>query len=104
MLDYTRKDGSRLADHIEQIERTTGKRPSEFPDAPEVPDPVQAVWFTFWELSAARGSNGFGPNALTFTEIQAWSDLSDQPLSPWEVRALKVMDAEYLTAAAKLEK
>jgi hypothetical protein len=103
-LEYPRKDGTKLADHLDQILRTHGELPPGSPVVEEIPFPAAALWSIFWQLSGARGSNGFGPTGLSFTEIQAWSDLYAVELTPWEVEALKAMDAEYLKTTAQLEK
>lgn len=54
------------------------------------------LWQIFWDISSGRGSNGWGPNPLSFSEIKAWSELQDIPLVPWEVTAIKAMDGAYL--------
>jgi hypothetical protein len=56
------------------------------------------VWEFFWQLSAARGSNGFGLNPFSYSEIDAFGRLNRIAFEPWEVAALKQMDAAYLRA------
>ena len=58
----------------------------------DIPEPVEHLWDWFWELDSVRGSNGFGPNPLTYSEIRAWSQLTETEITPWEVSVLKKMD------------
>lgn len=59
------------------------------------------VWGYFCELGAARGSSGFGPASISFTEIQAWSSLMGVQLTPWEVSMIRRLDVAFLTTTAK---
>jgi hypothetical protein len=70
---------------------------------PDLPIVGEHVFDWFWELSAGRGSNGFGPSPLTFQEIAAWRDLTGAVLDAWEVTALREMDAAFMTAWGKLK-
>lgn len=65
-----------------------------------IPDEVRGLYEAFFSLSAARRS-GFGPGALTFTDIESWSRLTGVALTPWELETLIVMDAAALATAAK---
>jgi len=65
-------------------------------DGPQLPVDCMHLWFWFLELSAARGSNGFGPNPLSFHDIEAWSRLTNTVIRPNELRALIALDHAYL--------
>lgn len=54
------------------------------------------MWEFFNELQTGRTSNGFGPNPLSFSEIESWARLTGRKVAPWEVRAIKQVDAVYL--------
>jgi hypothetical protein len=54
----------------------------------------------FAELSSARGSNGNGPNPISYTEIAAWAQLTGRTLTPWLVATLVAMDRAWLAARA----
>ena len=58
----------------------------------------------FWDLSQSRGSTGFGPARLSFSEIEAWSRLTGNNLKPWELKAIRAMDAAYMRWAAERQK
>lgn len=43
-------------------------------------------------MDHARGSNGFGLNPISFSEIDAWQRLAGEVLRPWELQAIRRMD------------
>lgn len=63
--------------------------------------PSLLLWDWFWELDAARGSNGFGLNPISYEAIQAWSAMTGAAPEPWEVSTLKAMDMGLLSERAK---
>lgn len=58
----------------------------------EIPALFYEVWSWFLELNAARTSNGFGPNAISYSEIKAWAELTDRDIKPFEVTLIKHLD------------
>ena len=100
-LNATREDGSTLREHLENVERVTGKQ--QF-DEPALPDGAEYLWGWFWDLDAGRGSNGFGLNPLSYSEMKAWAELTQQMLDPWEVSALRKMDMARLEAVSALQR
>lgn len=50
------------------------------------------VWAWFIELHNARGSNGFGMNPISYSEIKAWSELTDNHPTSEDVRLIKMLD------------
>lgn len=55
----------------------------------------------FLELDAARGSSGFGPSPIGYSEIEAWARLTGRLLLPWEVLTLRHLDACRLNVFAE---
>ena len=49
----------------------------------------------------ARGSNGFGINPISYTEIKSYFDLIDLKPDDWEVNLIKLFDNEAMKAYAK---
>lgn len=90
-LDTPRKDGSTLRQHLQAVWRASGRKPKEL-DIPEMPPMVAHLWDIFGELSVARGSNGFGINAINYREITSWQHLSGVTLTPWEAETLIHLD------------
>jgi hypothetical protein len=68
---------------------------------PEISDGLARVWSIFRDLSMARGSNGFGPTPISWSEILAWSALMREPLEIWEIQAIRYIDVIYLSVASK---
>ena len=77
------------AEHLQGIWRQTGEKPPEL-DGPPIPPVGAYLWEWFSELHKARQ----GP--ISYSEIQAWAKLSGNSPEPWEVKAIKALDIEYL--------
>lgn len=50
----------------------------------------------FQDLDRSRGRDMAGPLPITYTEIKAYSDLSQTSFDPWELETLRQMDAMYI--------
>lgn len=81
--------------------RQTGIKPKELEDVIELPESCIYVWKWFIDLHNARGSNGFGINPISYTEIKSYFDLMDTQPEEWEVILIKLFDNEALQAYAK---
>lgn len=73
------------------MERQKGRRPSRL-DGPPLPPDGAHIWEWFGELDAARGSNGFSPNPISYQDVSAWVDLTGTITRPTEVRAIMLLD------------
>jgi hypothetical protein len=62
----------------------------------ELPWPVEYLWAYFTELNLSRGSGGFGPGPILYSEILAWMSCTGVWLNPWEIRAIKEVDAKFM--------
>ena len=81
---------------MESVERQTGRRPAAL-DGPELPSDGAHVWAWFLELSAGRGSNGFGPNPISYLDLLAWSMLTGTITRPAEIEAIMALDRVWMT-------
>lgn len=90
--------GASVADHYEAMARK-GRRKK--PKGPSLHPGVVHLWNAFAQLSAARTNNGFGPNPIPYSEIDAYSRLTAQSFDPWEVAAIRALDDAYISAAAE---
>jgi hypothetical protein len=70
-------------------------------DKPKVPEAGRLLWRLFIELSSGRSGNGFGPNPLSWVEIEAWKRVRRWPLSDDHIDILLAMDRAWIEAAYK---
>jgi hypothetical protein len=54
------------------------------------------VWSAFIALSASRTMGFSGPNPISYQEIKTWKELTDTPLSSWEIEAIKRVDVVFM--------
>ena len=92
--------GGALGDHYAAMVRS-GRRAA--PKPPSLPHGTAHIWNTFCRLDAKRRSNGFGPEPISYSEIEAYLRVTGESLDPWEVKALAELDDQYIEAAAKKE-
>ena len=105
-------DGTTQRDHILEVCKQTGKTPEELGVSEtsldeEIPIPEDGLYlgFYFQELSGGRINSGFGPTALSWSDMEAWARLTSTPLTPYEILTLRSMDTAFLSAhAAETEK
>lgn len=76
----------------------------ELHDGPDLPLEVQHIWNWYREIELGRSSSGFAPNPIPFSEIQAWSALTGQPLRAFEARLIILLDQLWREAWAKADK
>ena len=65
-------------------------------DKPYVPEAGALLWQCFVKLSNARSSNGYGPNPISFAEIEAFGRFHRWPFSPHHVEIIRAMDDAWL--------
>lgn len=83
-----------------EVNRNMGDR-GQLPrgeEEPPFPLTDSYLFMAFQDLNGARTSNGFGPNPISFQDVQAYCVLTGVSLTPWDVRILRRMDQTYLTA------
>jgi hypothetical protein len=95
LLDKPDQSGTTYRQHLQTVERQTGKRPSDL-DGPEFPYAMSHLWSAFLDLSATRQSGMNGPMAITYNEIQCYCNLTGIDLTPLDVKIIKRLDAVYL--------
>ncbi len=92
-----RPDGATEREHLLSVERQTRRRPAAL-DGPELPADGTHIWVWFLELSAGRGSNGFGPNPISWLDLLAWTLLMGTIIRPPEIEAIMALDRVWLAA------
>jgi len=68
-------------------------------DRPNPPEAGVRLWNAFLALSRTRSYHMAGPEAIRFTEIEAWCRLTRTPLAPHHIRILADMDEAWLEHA-----
>jgi len=97
-LNKPDQNGITLREHLEQVERQTGKTLEEL-QGPEFPFPLSNIWSAFIDLSSTRGQGFSGPLHITYNEIKAYMELTGTELRPWEVEVIKGLDRVYMKVA-----
>lgn len=85
-MDYPRKDGTALREHLLQVFHQTGRWDDRL-DMVQVPVEGEHLWKWYWEIRRDQ--------AISLAEIEAFCRLNSLRLSPWEVGTLREMDAEF---------
>lgn len=66
-----------------------------------VPEAGRIAWGWFIDLCCTRTSNGFGPNPISYAEIEAYARLTRWPLEPRHIALIRAMDDVWLEHARK---
>ena len=74
--------------HLEQVWKSTGKKPQQLKDLPEPPRELIYLWEWYCEMAV-------GDSSLTFTEIRSWSELHGIALTINEVSLLRKLDTTH---------
>lgn len=93
-LSEKQKDGATLRDHLLQVQKQTGYTPAELVEI-EVSYLVMYLWESFLELNSTRQS-GMGVNAISYSEIKAYCELTQTHFSPYEIKVIKMLDRVFL--------
>ncbi len=87
---------TRIAQQIcEAVRHHLAGKPSQ------VPVGGRLVWGWFNDLCRTRTSNGFGPNPISFSEIEAYARLYRWPLEPRHVDTIMAMDRVWMDHARR---
>ena len=99
-LSIPDKDGVTERQHLEEVERQSGRTPLAL-QGTEFPELLGYVWTAFLLLNQGRGQGFNGPLPLSFQDMLAWQQLTNEYLLPWEVSTIKRLDAVYLRVVNK---
>ena len=89
-------DGATLRDHYTIVARS-GRHVPELDPLP-APPACGDLLDAYWQMRQAAGSNGMGPNSITYEALAAWQNVFGARLSPWEIETLLALDSAALTA------
>lgn len=96
-LDLTQEGGCSLRAQLQQVQASTGQAPAEL-CTPPCPVSLAPLFQSFVEMASAR-SSGFGaPQPIGWADMQAWSRMTQTPVTPFEARVLRLLDAAWVRA------
>lgn len=98
-LSQKQSDGKTLREHLQAVERSTGRRPPEL-EVPTLPQSCAGLWPIFIELHNRR-AQGFGSAAIDEARLLHWQQLHATRLSPWEIEAIFTLDNAWLASEAE---
>lgn len=98
-LDVRREDGSTLREHLEAVEKQTGKTPERLAVEP-IPQEYLWHWNQWVSLASGRTQTGMGPAPLSWLDMEAWSRLMCVKLSPLDVTIIRTIDTAWFVAQA----
>lgn len=87
-----------MSDHYEALYRSGRKAR---PKPPHIPEEIVYLWNAFTRIARARTSNGFGPNPISWGEVESYNRLTRANLAGWEVEAIMALDDAYLECVAE---
>lgn len=96
--------GNSMRDQLMSAWRQTGVKPKALDELVEMPSSCFHVWKMFIELNNARGSNGFGVNPISYTEIYSYCKLHAIDIDEWELDLIKEFDKTVLEIYAEQQK
>lgn len=91
-------------DALYRYQKKTGETPQAFLDRPPIPTPeVDFLLTAFRTLSGFRGSNGFGLNPLSYSDVVLYADRVglDRQAEFFFVEAMSAMDQAFLDIMAE---
>jgi hypothetical protein len=92
-LSQAQGDRASLRTHLQRLRASTGRLDPRLARACEpMPPAIAPLWDVFAALCGTRGQAFDGMAPLSCTEVQAWCQLHQVRLTPWEVETLFTMD------------
>lgn len=102
-IDSPDSSGVTRRQHLEKFKETLRKRgkteeelDKQFVELvpPEVPHCADYLLLIYYELASCRQFSAMGnPLPISYMELKAYSELTDENLDPFEVKVLRMMDS-----------
>lgn len=93
-----------MREHLENWERQTGQSHPMLSGARSLPAGCEQLWRDFIALSGTRGSTGFGPSRISFSDIDAFQRVKSVTLPAWQIEAIRRADNAFLAHYAESNK
>jgi hypothetical protein len=103
-MSHVGEDGISKREHLEADARGFFPNPvsiSKLENEPELPALVSDMWVSFLALHLRRGRDMDGPLRFTWSEIQAYCNLTGARFSEWQLRVLFLLEDEYFAVRAE---
>lgn len=84
-----------MLEHLQAMERQTGKTPQVLLDAPPLPEGCEDLWSIFNELHSCRGETLNGYQRITYADIDAFQRVESVKLQQWEREAIRKADRAF---------
>lgn len=72
---------------LEQVYKTTGKKPKELAEAKPISIKFQYLYLWYLDIKTSE--------AITFTELKNWCELTNNKLTNWELDTIRAIDRIY---------
>jgi hypothetical protein len=80
---------------LQRVKEITGHTPDELLPI-QVSEVIMYLWEWFLQLNAARQNNGMAISPISYSEIQAWVQLMQVTISPFEITVIKALDNLFI--------
>jgi hypothetical protein len=87
-------DGRSLRDHLESVQRQTGRTPPELVGPTLLP--MCSHWWAWWHELAEGRQQGLALSTFAWSEIGHWAQLTKRDIDPVDVAALRAIDRAFI--------
>lgn len=94
-MNKPQKKGGTLKEQLEQAQKQVKHQIPQL-QGPEFPEPLRFLWDAFIEMSSVRPFTEVGVGPITYSEIKAFSELTEHRFSPKDIQILRLLDNTYL--------
>jgi hypothetical protein len=98
-LSAPQEDGESLLTHLQVVWEKTDQMPKQL-RGPSLPEGLESLWSAFLQLHESRGSTGWGPQRITFTDMDAHSRMTGTVFAPWQIYLIRKADNIWLAEFA----
>ena len=99
-LETPDKDGVSQRSKMEQVEKSSGKRPAALDHDP-MPEAANDAWAAWLDLHAGRTQNGMGISPVSWLDLDAWSRMRGHKPTYTELELIRTIDRAFCEVQAK---
>jgi len=97
------ENGVSLREQLEQVFKSTGKKPKELNNIVQLPEKGKYLWKAFTELNSTRTltvvagmKTVIKENPITYTELHHYNEMQPVKFNTTELHIIKEIDNEYI--------